>query len=109
MAGNDKAGRMLGWSLATGMEKKRIEELVKLPTVFSFKVIGTASEEYQAAILQEVQKSIGRPLEEKDFAIRTSAEGKYLSITLHLHVTTVEEIYSLYAVLKANPGTRFVL
>jgi putative lipoic acid-binding regulatory protein len=109
MSGNDEAGKMLGWSLATGMPKKELEELITLPGVFSFKVIGTASKEYQAAILEEVQKSIGRPLEEKEFETRTSAEGKYVSITLHLQVTTVEEIYALYALLKANPGTRFVL
>jgi len=109
MTKEDKAGPTIGWSLATGMDKKNIEELIELPTVYSFKVIGEASEEYQAAIMAEVEKIRGRTLEEQEYAVRTSAEGKYLSITLKLHVTSLEEIYELYAVLKSNPRTKMVL
>jgi putative lipoic acid-binding regulatory protein len=106
---DDTAGPMLGWSVGTGVDTKAIRDLLDLPCTYSFKAIGEVSEAYQAALLLDVGRQLGRTLEPKDYSVRTSGAGKYVSITFHLYMTTPEEIFEMYAVLKANPGTRFIL
>lgn len=106
---NDKAGPILGWSLGTGMDKKEIKDLLELPSVYTFKVIGEATQTFEAELRAQVEHKLGRALEAQECAVRKSGEGKYLSVTFMLNMNTLEEIYEMYALLKANPGTRFLL
>ena len=105
----DKAGQILGWSIGSGIDKKELESLVDLPGVYNFKVIGISSEAYQNELIAQVELKLGRAIEPSEKQVRRSREGKYVSITLKLHMNTLEEIYEIYAILKANTGTTFLL
>lgn len=106
---DDKAGQILGWSIGTGIDKKELEALVELPCVYHFKVVGTASEDYENKVLSAVENKLGRTLSASETLVRASKEGKYVSITFMLHMNTLEEIYEIYAILKAHEGTKFLL
>ena len=106
---DDKAGKLIGWSIGTGLDKKELENLVDLPCVYTFKVIGVSHTPYQKELLALVEAKLGRPLEPSETAIRMSGAGKYVSITLKLPMTTLEEIYEIYALLKGHPATKFLL
>jgi len=100
---------MLGWSLGTGMDKKEIKDLLELPSIYTFKVIGEANQAFESELRAQVEHKLGRPLQEQECAVRQSGGGKYLSFTFKLNMNTLEEIYEMYALLKANKGTRFLL
>jgi putative lipoic acid-binding regulatory protein len=83
--------------------------LLDLPCTYSFKVIGEAAGPYEVLIFKDVEQKLGRALDSKDYSIRKSPEGKQVSITFHFHITSPEEIFDMYALLKANKGTRYLL
>lgn len=106
---DDAVGPIMGWSVGTGIEEKSTKELIEVPCVYSFKVIGEAGSPFQSQIVSAAESKLGRELAEHEIEVRPSSKGKYLSVTLHLYMTTLDEIYEFYAVLKANPFTRFIL
>ncbi|MCC7111737.1 MAG: DUF493 domain-containing protein [Deltaproteobacteria bacterium] len=107
--GDDHAGPLAGWSLATGMQQRRIHELVQFPCVFRFKAIGRATTGFVTSLLQRVGAVLGRSVREDEHSVRASAHGAYESLTLDLWVTSGDEVYSIYAALKGDERVKFLL
>lgn len=107
--GHDQAGPLLGWSLATGMEQRRIHDLVQFPCVFRFKAIGRATAGFVSSLLQRVGSVLGRNVRDDEHSVRASAHGAYESLTLDLWVTSGDEVYSIYAALKGDDRVKFLL
>lgn len=107
--GDDCAGPLLGWSLATGIEQRRIHDLVQFPCVFRFKAIGRATGGFVASLLQRVGAVLGRNVRDDEHWVRASAHGAYQSLTLDLYVTSGDEVYSIYAALKGDERVKFLL
>lgn len=111
---NDVAGPMLGWSLGSGHEKRRIHELVDFPCEFCFKAVGRAAADadddgFVASLLSRVARVLGRAITADEHTVRKSARGRYESVTLNLWVTSGDEVYSIYAALGDDERVKYLL
>jgi putative lipoic acid-binding regulatory protein len=111
---NDVAGPMLGWSLGSGHEKRRIHELVEFPCHFCFKAVGRAAGDdddagFVASLLGRVARLLGRDVTSAEHTVRKSARGRYESVTLNLWVTSGDEVYAIYAALGDDDRIKYLL
>lgn len=106
---SDSAGKLLGWSLGSGVEKRRIHELVQFPCEFCFKAVGRSTAGFVSTLLERVGNVLGRSVTEDEHTVRRSAQGTYESVTLNLWVTSGDEVYSIYAALGADDRVKFLL
>jgi putative lipoic acid-binding regulatory protein len=105
----DTAGKLLGWSLAAGMEQKRIHDLVQFPCVFCFKAIGSATTGFVQTMLDRVAGVLGRAVTAEEHSVRSSARGAYASVTLQLWVTDGDQVYSIYEAMRADDRVKYLL
>ena len=112
---NDVAGPMLGWSLGSGHEHRRIHELVEFPCRFCFKALGRAAPAsdddggFVACLLARVALVLGRAVTDDEHTVRTSSRGTYQSVTLNLWMTSGDEVYSIYAALRDDARVKYLL
>ncbi|MBL92114.1 MAG: hypothetical protein CMH56_09950 [Myxococcales bacterium] len=105
----DEAGKLMGWSLGSGMKKKQFEDLVKFPCDFSFKIIGVASDDFEDTVIKAIEAHRGAAIQVVSSAIKPSSQKKYTSLTLTLHVTDSQTIYDVYDACEKLPNIKFVL
>jgi putative lipoic acid-binding regulatory protein len=106
---NDVAGPMLGWSLGSGVEQRRIHDLVEFPCEFCFKAVGRSDHNFVSALLERVGRVLGRSITAGEHTVRKSAQGTYESVTLNLWVTSGDEVYSIYAALGDDDRVKYLL
>jgi uncharacterized protein len=84
---------------------ERFEELIEFPAEHTFKVIGRS--EGLIDVLQRTLEQAGHPgvvpLE------RPSAQGRYISLTFTLRVTSGQDLDALYTLLEVLPGLAYLL
>ena len=107
--GGDSAGPLLGWSLATGLRRRPIDELVDFPCVFRFKAVGVATKGFVSDMLARVAQVLGRAVREDEHSVRQSSMGRYESVTLDLFVKDGSEVYSIYEAISDDKRVRFLL
>lgn len=78
------------------------DSALTFPCDFPIKVFGLASDTFQTNIVTLVREVLPH-FRESDVQLRSSGEGKYLSLTLNVHVTSREELDSIYRRLTASP------
>lgn len=76
--------------------------LLIFPCEFVIKVFGVASDEFEAAVITIIRTHIA-DVKEDTFRTRPSKDGKYLAITITIHVESREELDTIYRDLSANP------
>jgi putative lipoic acid-binding regulatory protein len=103
----DHAGKLLGWSLSSGVEQRRIHDLVSFPCVFRFTAVADAG--FVDALLDRVARVLGRDVAETERTIRASTHGAYESVTLNLWVSSGDEVYSIYEAMHADTRIRYLL
>lgn len=105
----DHAGPLLGWSLATGLKRRPIDELVEFPCVFRFKAVGEATEGFTRDMLERVARVLGRAVRDDEHSVRQSAQGRYESVTLELFVRDSDEVYEIYEAISEDTRVRYLL
>jgi hypothetical protein len=106
---DDSAGKMLGWSLGSGLEQRRIHDLVQFPCEFCFKAVGRGTAGFVTSLLERVGEVLGRSVTSEEHAVRKSAQGTYESVTLNLWVTSGDQVYSIYEAMRADDRVKFLL
>jgi putative lipoic acid-binding regulatory protein len=106
---NDAAGPLLGWSLGSGLERRRFHDLVEFPCTFCFKAVGTAGDDFASAMLERVARALGRDVRDDEHSVRQSAQGNYASVTLKLYVISGDEVYSVYDAIREDERVKFLL
>ena len=106
---DDKAGKLMGWSLGSGMKKKQFEDLVSFPCDFSFKIIGVASDDFEAKVIEAIETYRGEPVQVVKSTMKPSSQKNYASLTLTIHVTDSKTIYDVYDACEKLPEIKFVL
>ena len=106
---DDTEGRLIGWSLGSGMDKRRIHDLVQFPCEFLFKAVGRSTHSFVSNLLDRVGIVIGRAVTPDEHSVRKSAQGTYESVTLRLWVTSGDEVYSIYEAIGADEGVKYLL
>jgi uncharacterized protein len=106
---DDSAGPIVGWSLGSGVEQRRIHDLVQFPCEFCFKAVGRSTGGFVKNLLERVGDVLGREITEDEHTVRKSARGTYESVTLNLWVTSGDQVYSIYAALGADDRVKYLL
>lgn len=81
---------------------------IEFPCDYPIKIIGRASENYDAHVIAIVNKHLNKPYEGK-VQSRDSKEGNYLSLTLTLHIESEEQLQALFEDLKNDDEIMMVL
>ena len=89
------------------MEPKR-EALLTFPCVFPLKVMGRREDGFAQAVSEIVQRHAPdfRP---HTLEMRTSRNGRYLSLTVTLNARSQEQLDALYTELSKHPMVMMVL
>lgn len=89
------------------MEQKR-EALLTFPCVFPLKVMGRREDGFAQAVAEIVQRHAPdfRP---HTLEMRTSRNGRYLSLTVTLNARSQEQLDALYTELSKHPMVMMVL
>lgn len=103
---DDHAGP-IGWSLGTGIEQRRIHELVSFPCVFRFTAVASAG--FVGELLARVGDVLGRTVTSAEHSIRASKNGVYESVTLQLYVQSGDEVYSIYRAMQDDARVKYLL
>lgn len=75
------------------MDSKK--SLLTFPCDFPIKILGKATFDFESTVVTIIRKHIPR-LSEGAITLKTSQEGKYLSITAMLRIESQEQIDALY-------------
>ena len=90
------------------MDEDLSESLIEFPCHFPIKVIGEAHQDFIQIITSLIKKHlhgfIGKTIESK-----MSSEGKFISLTCTIYVTSKQQLDLIYKDLSSHPMTKFVL
>lgn len=84
------------------------QSLIKYPCAFPIKVMGTASDGFEAAILAIVRR-FDPAFDTATIERRPSKGGNYLGLTITVTATSREQLDELYLRLSAHPMVKVVL
>ncbi len=78
------------------------ETLLKFPCDFPIKVVGQQSDDFEIAVLSIIRKHLP-DFSENAYQSRPSKQGKYLALTITVHVTSKEQLDNIYRDLSSSP------
>jgi uncharacterized protein len=83
------------------------EELLEsshvFPGVYHIKVIGNASNAFESRVVDAVTAELAAP-SDLDYSVRTTPNGRHVSLTLEISVQTAEQVRTIYARLNELEG-----
>ncbi|HHO81943.1 MAG TPA: DUF493 domain-containing protein [Halothiobacillus sp.] len=88
-----------------GSDRKK---LLTFPCLFPVKIMGKATETFEAQIRALVHEHVPG-LTEEDFVVRASAKGSYLAITVKFEAQSQEQLDALYMALTSHPDVEMCL
>lgn len=84
------------------------KSLLTFPCDFPIKVFGLGNDEFESAVLMIIRKHVPNLLEGA-VQSRPSENGKYRALTITVHVTSKEQLDSLYQDLSSSPHVLMAL
>jgi putative lipoic acid-binding regulatory protein len=82
--------------------KPATQSPLTFPCDFVIKVFGHKSDEFEVAALTIIRNHI-KDLREDALSFRPSKDGKYIALTVTVHVESKEQLDNIYRDLTANP------
>ena len=90
------------------MDQNEKKSLIDFPCDFAIKVMGEAKENFSEAIIEIIKKYYG-DLNASKIEMKGSSNGKYISLTCNIYVTSQKQLDKIYIDLSKSPMTKFVL
>jgi uncharacterized protein len=90
------------------MAQEFSESLIEFPCHFPIKIIGEAHQDFIQVITKLIKEHINDFVEKK-IESKMSSEGKFISLTCTVYVTSKQQLDSIYKDLSSHPMTKFVL
>jgi uncharacterized protein len=84
------------------------KDLVDFPTDFPIKIIGDATPQFEAAIL-DIARQHHPELLDNAIQCKVSEKGNYLSMTITVRAVSQKALDALYTALSQHPDTKMVL
>lgn len=84
------------------MEINPQKPLLEFPCDFAIKIFGLANDTFEITALSIIQKHVPT-FNETAIKSRHSKDGKYLALTIEVHVASQEQLDAIYRELSANP------
>ncbi len=90
------------------MHDDSAESLIKFPCHFPIKIIGDAHQDFINQISALIMTHL-KEFDTKSIEAKFSKEGKFISLTCNIYVTSKHQLDEIYKDLSAHPMTKFVL
>jgi putative lipoic acid-binding regulatory protein len=84
------------------------ESLITFPCDFTLKVFGFQSQEFESSVLMIIHKHVAN-LSGRAIQSRPSENGKYLALTITVHVDSKEQLDNIYRDLSSSPHVLMAL
>ena len=81
---------------------------MNFPSVFPIKVMGANQEDFKAVVVAIIQKHANLATEEMVVS-RTSRNGRFVSITVHIQAESQEQLDAIYRELSAHERVLMML
>lgn len=78
------------------------ESLLKFPCDFTIKVFGLANDEFETTVLSIINKHVSN-MSDRTFQTRPSDKGKYVAMTITVHIDSKEQLDQIYRELSSSP------
>ncbi len=84
------------------------ESLIEFPCHFPIKVMGEVHDEFTSTVI-EVIKQKNKKFDPSTIEMKGSSEGRYISLTCFVYVTSKAELDDIYLSLSLHPMIKVVL
>jgi putative lipoic acid-binding regulatory protein len=85
-----------------------MSELITFPTNFPVKVMGANQGDFKNLVLEIIQKHAAISTDEV-VTTRLSRNGRFLSVTVHIHAESQEQLDAIYRELSAHERVLMML
>jgi hypothetical protein len=90
------------------MDQNEKKSLIEFPCDFAIKVMGEAKENFSESIIEIIKKHYVN-FNASEIEMKGSSNGKYISLTCNIYVTSQKQLDKIYIDLSNSPMTKFVL
>ena len=84
------------------------ETLIEFPCHFPIKVMGEVHDEFTSTVIKIIKQKNGK-FDPSTIEIKGSSEGRYISLTCFVYVTSKPELDDIYRSLSSHPMIKVVL
>lgn len=81
---------------------------ISFPCPYPIKVMGVAVETFAADVVAVIERH-APPVRQEHIAVRASARGTYVSVTVTIQAQGVEQLQRIFTDLKQTPQVKMVL
>jgi putative lipoic acid-binding regulatory protein len=90
------------------MGKDEKKSLIEFPCDFDIKVMGEANKDFSESVIKIIKKH-DENFNVSKIEMNGSRNGKYISLTCNVYVTSQKQLDKMYIDLSTSPMTNFVL
>ena len=84
------------------------ETLIEFPCHFPIKVMGEVHDEFTSTVIDIIKQKNGK-FDPSTIEMKGSSEGRYISLTCFVYVTSKPELDDIYRSLSSHPMIKVVL
>lgn len=84
------------------------ETLIEFPCHFPIKVMGEIHDEFTSTVIEIIKQKNGK-FDPSTIEMKGSSEGRYISLTCFVYVTSKPELDDIYRSLSSHPMIKIVL
>jgi putative lipoic acid-binding regulatory protein len=84
------------------------ETLIEFPCYFPIKVMGEVHDEFTSTVIEIIKQKNGK-FDPSTIEMKGSSEGRYISLTCFVYVTSKPELDDIYRSLSSHPMIKVVL
>ena len=89
-------------------EKPSSETLIEFPCMFPIKVMGEVHDEFTSTVIRIIKQK-NKDFDPSTIEMKGSSEGRYISLTCFVYVTSKPELDDIYRSLSTHPMIKVVL
>ena len=89
-------------------QKTSSETLIEFPCMFPIKVMGEVHDEFTSTVIKIIKQK-NKDFDSSTIEMKGSSEGRYISLTCFVYVTSKPELDDIYRSLSTHPMIKVVL
>ena len=89
-------------------QKPSSETLIEFPCMFPIKVMGEVHDEFTSTVIKIIKQK-NKDFDSSTIEMKGSSEGRYISLTCFVYVTSKPELDDIYRSLSTHPLIKVVL
>jgi len=89
-------------------QKTSSETLIEFPCMFPIKVMGEVHDEFTSTVIKIIKQK-NKDFDPSTIEMKGSSEGRYISLTCFVYVTSKPELDDIYRLLSTHPMIKVVL